>query len=130
VAQSKLDGPGLAKIAALEEALTVLQRVHGLVEQMAVAMRNGQGAASLVQNIRRSSTPLVGMLKTQFGSASDVAAQIVLVASRASMADKTRLQRLREGVGSLRAQIEAAEVRVRQQHAAVDAHAKVDNEDG
>jgi hypothetical protein len=123
VARGRLDGPGIAKIGVLDDAAVILQRVHGLVEQMGIALRTGQNVGPFVQNIRRAAAPLVGMLKSQFAGASDVASQIVLVASRASMADKTRLQRLREGVGSLRAQIEAAAVRVRQQHVVDDPHA-------
>jgi hypothetical protein len=106
-------------MVTLTDAQTTVQRLHALVEQMALAERKGQNTSPMVQSLRRAAPPLVGMLKAQFGAASDAAAQVVLVASRGGMNEKARIRTLREGVAALRAQLEIAALHVHQKHATV-----------
>jgi hypothetical protein len=67
----QLDGAGLAKMATLEEATAALQRLHGIVERMGIAVRSQQNTAQFGMQIRRSGAPLVGLLKGQFGMIAD-----------------------------------------------------------
>ena len=56
----KLDGAGSAKMETLDEATMHLQRIHGLVEKMAIAIRSGHETNSFGAQIRRTGAPLVG----------------------------------------------------------------------
>jgi hypothetical protein len=107
MAGSKMDGAGIEKLKTLETAINQLQRVHGLVEQMAMAVKNAQPATIYGAQIRRAGSPMVGLLKGQFGMISDHLAAIMVVASR-SGSDKVRLRSLREGVAQARVQLELA----------------------
>jgi len=49
-AEVKLDAAGVAKLKTLDEALLLLQRIHGTVEQYAVAFKRGQPTSSYVMN--------------------------------------------------------------------------------
>ena len=51
--------PGIVKMKTLEEAMLLLQRIHGLVENYAMAVKRNQPAAPFVQNIRRT-LPVAG----------------------------------------------------------------------
>ena len=95
--------------------MTQLQHVHAIVERMAAAVRSQQDAGGLRQQIQRAATPLVGLLKPQFGMISDQVAQLVLVTTRGS-GDKMRVRALRESVAQIRTQIELSMARVREQH--------------
>ena len=112
----KLDGAGLAKLETLDEASAQVQRIHGLVEQMAMAMRSGSNTAQFGAQIRRTGSPLVGKLKGQFGMIADQAAALNLVATRGG-AETVKIRMLREGVGSLRQQLDIALVRIKENHA-------------
>jgi hypothetical protein len=69
--------------------------------------------------VKRALNPLVGLLKPQFGLIADYVASINLVASRGG-AETAKIRMLREGVGSLRQQIEIAVVRVKSNHEVKD----------
>jgi hypothetical protein len=112
----KLDGAGAAKMTTLETALTHLQRLHGLVERMAVALRSKEPMSSYVPQVKRTATPLVGLLKGQFGMISDQATALLLVASRSGGGDEQRVRSLREGVGQIRQSLEIAVAKVREKH--------------
>ena len=113
--KQKLDGAGAAKLETLESALATLQTIHGVVEQMALAVRGNTTTAPYVQKIRRTASPLVGLLKGQFGMISDLVSNMVLVATRGA-SDKTRLRGLRESVASIRMHLEVQQKRVVEQH--------------
>ncbi len=117
----KLDGAGAAKLETLEDALAQLQRIHAMVERMAIAARTPQGAAPLVAQLKRTATPLVGQLRGQFGLIADQVAAMLLAASRGG-SDQTRVRGLREGVAQIRTAIEIAIARVKEKHT-IDAHA-------
>ncbi|GAC1515543.1 MAG: hypothetical protein NVS1B4_06430 [Gemmatimonadaceae bacterium] len=113
----KLDGAGMAKMETLDTALTALQRLHGLVEQYALAVKRNQSVSIYGIQIRRALTPLVGQLKGQFGFIADQAAGLNLVASRGG-SDQTKLRSLREGVASIRTQLELQVNKVKENHMA------------
>jgi hypothetical protein len=120
MAGQKLDGAGTAKLETLESALSTLQTIHGMVEQMAIVVRSGGSTAPHTQRLRRTATPLVGLLKGQFGGISDLVASMLLAATRGA-SDKTRLRMLRESVASIRMNIEVAQKRVVEVHTVTDA---------
>ena len=116
MAGPKLDGAGVQKMKTLEDATTMLHRIHGLVETYAIAVKKAQPTAHYIQQIRRALPPLSGLLKGQFGMIADQIAALNLVATRGSN-EQTRLRVLREGVGSARISIDIASVRVKENHA-------------
>ncbi|HKH92408.1 MAG TPA: hypothetical protein VKA54_11430 [Gemmatimonadaceae bacterium] len=111
----KLDGAGVQKMKTLEDATTMLHRLHGLVETYAMAVKKSQPTSFTIQQIRRSLPPLIGLLKGQFGMIADQVAALNLIASRGSN-EQTRLRVLREGVGSIRIAMDIAMVRVKENH--------------
>lgn len=117
--QPKLDGAGTAKMETLEEAAAHVQRLHGIVERMAVALRSGQDLAPFGAQIRRAGAPLVGLLKAQFGMISDQVSAMLLVATRGG-GGQAKVRALREQVAQLRVQLEIAVARVREKHAITD----------
>jgi len=112
----QLDGAGLAKMATLEEATAALQRLHGIVERMAIAVRSEQNTAQFGPQIRRSGAPLVGLLKGQFGMISDQVTALLLVATRGG-GDQAKLRSLRELVAQIRTALEIAVAKTKEKHA-------------
>ena len=115
----KLDGAGLAKMDTLEEANGQVQRIHGLVEQMAMAMRSGQDTAQFGAQIRRTGSPLVGKLKGQFGMIADQVSALMLIATRGG-GEQVKLRSMREGVAQIRIQLEIAVAKTKEKHMIVD----------
>ncbi len=115
MAGTKLDGAGTAKMHTLDDALTHLQRVHGLVEQMAMAIKNQKPATMYGLQIRRAATPMVGQLKVQFGLLADQVSALVLIATRGG-SEQMRLRTMREMVGQLRIAIDIMMSKVKEQH--------------
>lgn len=120
---SALDVPGRLKMATLEEATKLAQRLHGLVERMASASQKNEPVSSYMQQVRRAGAPLVGLLKPNFGMVADHVAQMMVIAGRTG-SDPIRVRALREGVGQLKMQLEIAENRVHAMHAVKDEAAK------
>ena len=115
MAGPKLDGAGVQKMNTLDEAATQLQRLHGIVETYALALKRNQPTSLYGMQVKRAISPLVGLLKPQFGLIADQAAALNLVAGRGG-SEQSKLRQLREGVGSLRQAIEIAVVRVKDNH--------------
>ena len=111
----KLDGAGIQKMKTLEEATTQLQRLHGVVGQYALALKQNKPTSLFGMQVKRALSPLVGLLKPQFGLIADQVAGMNLVATRGG-AETAKIRMLREGVGSLRQQLEIAVVRVKSNH--------------
>jgi outer membrane protein assembly factor BamD len=65
-----------------EEALVILQRIHGLVEQMKLAQKNGKSTSIFGLQIRRVAEPMVGKLKGQFGMIADQVSALILMGTR------------------------------------------------
>jgi hypothetical protein len=125
MAGPKLDGAGVQKMKTLEDATTMLHRIHGLVETYALAVKKAQPTAHYIQQIRRALPPLIGLLKGQFGMIADQIAALNLVATRGAN-EQTRLRVLREGVGSARISIDIAILRVKENHAVIESDAEHD----
>lgn len=116
---SQLDGPGQVKLATLDDAMTRLQRLHGIVEKLAIAVRTQQDTGSFRMQIQRVAAPLASLLKPQFGLLADQVTNLVLVTSRGG-AEQMKLRALREGVAGLRMQLEIAMNKVKEHHAIDD----------
>ena len=115
MAGPKLDGAGVQKMKTLEEATMQLQRLHGVVETYALALKRNQPTSLYGMQVKRAISPLVGLLKPQFGLISDQAAALNLVAGRGG-SEPAKVRQLREGVGALRQALEIAAVRVKDNH--------------
>ena len=116
MAGPKLDGAGTEKMKTLEDALTQLHRIHGLVETYALAIKRSQPPGTYLMPLRRALPMIASLLKGQFGLISDQAMALNMVASRGSN-EQVRVRVLREGIGSLRQAIDVAIVRVKENHA-------------
>lgn len=115
MAGPKLNGIGVEKLKTLATAQNQLQRVHGLVEQMAMAVKDLKPAQIYGQQIKRATAPMVSLLKGQFGMISDQAAAIVLTAGR-NGSDPVRLRSMRESVAQIRVQLEIATAKTMELH--------------
>ena len=111
----KLDGAGIQKMKTIDEAVLQVQRLHGVVEQYALALKQNKPTSLYSMQVKRALTPLVGMLKPQFGLIADQVAAMNLVAGRGG-AETAKIRMLREGIGSLRQALEIAVVRVKANH--------------
>jgi hypothetical protein len=106
MAKPTVDGPGQAKLEALELATSLAQTVHGLIEKYAIAIRTGQPTGNYGQQIKRAGTPLVGLLRSQFQLLGDLSTDIIVIATRGGGAETSKLRMLRERVGQLKSGIE------------------------
>ena len=111
-----LDGAGLAKMETLEEATAHVQRLHAMVERMAIAVRSQQNTAQFGAQIRGAGSPLVGLLKGQFGMISDQVTAMLLIATRGG-GDQMKLRALREAVAQIRTQLEISIAKTKEKHA-------------
>jgi hypothetical protein len=116
MALPKLDGAGVQKMKTLEEAVTQVQRIHGIVETYALALKRNQPTMNYGMQIKRALPPLVGLLKGQFGMISDQVAALNLVVGRGSN-EQTRVRVMREGIGSIRQALDIAGIKVKENHA-------------
>jgi hypothetical protein len=115
----RLDAAGQAKLKTLDEALLLLQRVNGLVEQYAIALKNNRPGGPLVQNIRRTLPSLSENLKGQFGMIADQIMAVNLSASRGA-SEVVRLRQLREGVAQIKQALEIAFAQTKDRHAVLE----------
>ncbi len=115
MASTKLDGAGAQKMKTLEEALVTLQSIHGLVERMAMEMKNKKPLGVMPMQLKRMASPLVGQLKGQFGMIADQVSTMILVAGRGG-GDQVKLRTYREHVAQIRTAIEMAGNKVKKDH--------------
>jgi hypothetical protein len=115
MAGPKLDGAGVQKMKTLDEAISQAQRLHGVVEHYALALKRKQPTNLFGMQVKRALTPLVGLLKPQFGLIADQVASMNLLAGRGGSED-AKVRNLREGVGALKQALEIAVVRVKDHH--------------
>ena len=115
----KLDGAGVQKMKTLEAAQAQVQRLHGVVEHYALALKRKQPTQLFGMQVKRALTPLVGLLKPQFGLIADQVAAMNLLAGRGGSED-AKVRNLREGVGALKQALEIAAVRVKDNHMVKD----------
>ena len=119
MAKPTIDGPGQAKLQALETASSTVRSLHGMVEKYAIAVRAGQPPGVCPQQLKRAATPLVGLLRSQFQLLAGLASDLILSASRGGGGDAARLRMLRERVGQLKSGIELAVTATTAKHAVV-----------
>jgi hypothetical protein len=112
----KLDGAGAQKMKTIEEALKTLQTMHGMVERMAIEVKNQKGAGVIPQQIKRLATPLQGQLKGQFGLIADQVSAMILASGRGG-GDQLKVRAMREYIGQIRQALEIAAAKVKDQHA-------------
>ena len=111
----KLDGAGIQKMKTIDEATIQLARLHAIVELYALSLKQNKPTSLFGSQIKRALFPLVGLLKPQFGLIADQIAALNLVTSRGGP-DTVKIRTLREGVGSIRQQLEIATVRIKDIH--------------
>ena len=99
----------------LDDAMNVLLRVNGLVEQYALQIKRNQSGSTFLSNIRRQLPTLSEMLKAQFGMIADQVMQTNLASSRGA-SEQMRVRALREGVAQVKTAIEIAIVHVKEKH--------------
>lgn len=116
MAGTKLDGAGMQKMKTLEESLKTLQTLHGLVERMAIEVKNNRGAGVLPQQVKRMATPLQGQLKGQFGMIADQVSSMILAAGRGG-AEQLKIRALREHVAQIRTALDIQTTKVKDAHA-------------
>ena len=117
MSRPQLTGAGTQMVKTLEEALAQMQRIHSLVERLALAVKSQQSSMIFGAQIRRAATPLLGMLKAQFGTIADQVATMTLIATRGG-SEKMKVTALRESVGAIRMTLEIAINKVYEKHAA------------
>jgi len=115
MAGTRLDGAGLVKMKTLDEALLLLQRVNGLVEQYALAVKRGQNAGNFLHTIRRTLPTLADNLKSHFGMISDLILSVNLMSSRGA-SEGVRVRQFREGVAQIKQAIEIAMTNTKDRH--------------
>lgn len=120
MAKPTVDGPGQAKLQQLESAKSMVQTVHGMVEQYALAIKNSSPTSSYPQQIKRAATPLVGLLRSQFQLLADLSSDLILVATRGGGADLAKVRMLRERVGQLKSGIELSVTSTVAKHSVVE----------
>jgi hypothetical protein len=103
----------------LDEALLHLQRIHGVVEQYAIAVKRNQPASVFSMNIRRQLPTLAANLKAQFGMVAEQVTSLNLAASRGA-SENQRVRALREGVAQIKQALEIAMTQTKERHAVKD----------
>jgi hypothetical protein len=114
-----LDGAGMAKLETLETASAHLQRLHGIVEGMAMAMRAQQNTSMVGAQMRRAGSPMVGLLKGQFGMISDQVTALLLASTRGG-GEQVKLRTMREGIAQVRTALEIAVAKTKEKHTVAD----------
>ncbi|HET7372771.1 MAG TPA: hypothetical protein VFJ20_05275 [Gemmatimonadaceae bacterium] len=112
----KLDTAGLNKMKVLDDATIQLQRIHGIVEQYAMALKREQPTSTYSMNLRRQLPTLSENLKSYFGMIADQVMSLNLASTRGS-SEQVKVRTLREGVAQIRQSIEIAIVQTKDKHA-------------
>ena len=103
----------------LDDAMNLLLRVNGLVEQYALQIKRNQSGSTFLTNIKRQLPALSGMLKAQFGMISDQVMATSLSSSRGA-SEQMRVRALREGVAQIKTALEIAITQVIVKHGLED----------
>jgi hypothetical protein len=113
-----LDSAGTIKMKVLDDAMLLLQRLNGLVENYAISAKKGVPAPAIVQNIKRQLVTLAANLKTQFGMISDQVTNVYVSSSRGA-SDAGRVRALREGLAQIKQGIEIGMTQTAAKHQVV-----------
>jgi hypothetical protein len=119
VAGLRLDSAGVIKMKTLDDALLHLQRIHGIVEQYAIAVKREQPSSVFAMNLRRQLPTLAENLKAQFGMVAEQVTSLNLASSRGS-SENQKVRTLREGVAQVRQALEIAATQTKDRHALKD----------
>ncbi|MDQ2666011.1 MAG: hypothetical protein M3Z05_08380 [Gemmatimonadota bacterium] len=119
MAGAKLDGAGIQKMKTIDEANILVARLHAIVELYALSLKQNKPTSLFGSQIKRALFPLVGLLKPQFGLIADQIAALNLITSRGGQ-DTAKVRTLREGVGSIKQQLEIAVVRIKDNHKLIE----------
>src|SRR5262245_10631738 len=112
----RLDGAANVKMKVLDDAMLLLQRVNGLVENYAMAVKRETPSSAFLMNIRRTLPTLAENLKSQFGLISDQILAVNLASSRGA-SEQVRVRTLREGVAQIKQALEIAVAQTKDKHA-------------
>lgn len=112
----KLDGAGVQKMKTIEEALATIQSIHGMVERMALDVKNQRGVGIIPGQIKRIAVPLQGQLKGQFGLIADQVAGMIVSMGRGG-GEQGKVRVLREAVAQIRTALEINASKVKKDHA-------------
>ena len=115
MAGTKLDGAGTQKMKTLEDALSTIQHIHGIVERMAVDVKNNRGAGIAPGQIKRTATNLQGQLKAQFGMIADQVSAMIIALGRGG-GEQNKVRAARESIAQIRTAIEIMTHKVKEQH--------------
>jgi hypothetical protein len=115
VAGIRLDGAGTAKMNTLDDAMAMHQRIHGLVEQYALSVKQNKPSGTFLQNIKRQVPSLAAKLKAQFGLISDLVTSVNMQMTRGS-SEQMRVRAMREGMAAIKTQLEIAIAQTLQKH--------------
>ena len=115
----RLDSAGTIKMKTLDDALLHLQRIHGIVEQYAIAVKRNQPSSVFTMNLRRQLPTLAENLKAQFGMIAEQITSLNLMATRGA-SENQRVRTLREGVAQVRQALEIAVTQTKERHAVKD----------
>jgi hypothetical protein len=110
-----LDGAGQVKYETLQWALTMHQRLHGMVETYALGVKNNKPETSILNNIKRNLPTMAAKLKAQFGMVSDLVTAVYMGSSRGA-SEQMRVRALREGMASIKMQLDIAVTQVIAKH--------------
>ena len=94
-------------MVTLDESMVMYQRIHSLVEQYALSVKNNKPASGFLNSIKRNMPALAGKLKGQFGMISDLVTAVNAAAGRGA-AEKMRVRGLQEGMAQIKVQLEIA----------------------
>jgi hypothetical protein len=103
----------------IDEANILVARLHAIVELYALSLKQNKPTSLFGSQIKRALFPLVGLLKPQFGLIADQIAALNLITSRGGQ-DTAKVRTLREGVGSIKQQLEIAVVRIKDNHKLIE----------
>jgi hypothetical protein len=112
---TKLDGAGTQKMKTIEEALMAIQHMHGIVERMAVDVKNNRGAGIAPGQIKRVATTLQGQLKGQFGMIADQVSGMIIALGRGG-GEQNKVRAAREAIAQIRQALEMAANKVKKLH--------------
>lgn len=115
MAGSKLDGAGTQKMKTLEEGLAAIQHIHGIVERMAIDVKNNRGAGIAPGQIKRTAATLQGQLKGQFGMIADQVSGMIIALGRGG-GEQNKVRAAREAVAQIRQALEFMVKKVKDQH--------------
>jgi len=112
---TKLDGAGTQKMTTLEDALATIQHIHGIVERMAMDVKNNRGAGIAPGQIKRVATTLQGQLKGQFGMIADQVSGMIIALGRGG-GEQNKVRAARESIAQIRQALEMMVNKVKKQH--------------